>query len=140
MRHIAAFAFLGMVLAVHVPACGPVFGSYRQGECGDDEDLKELGNLHVGAICVDGHAECPDGRPFCYAFHDYPVQDQLVPTCVGPCVECPDNKGACIYTTPEKGLRYQCMSSASDCWEGVFYWLDLDSLTKGCPTMSPDCR
>ncbi len=139
MRKIAALIILGMIPALPMAACADY---YLYGECSDDDDLKEPPNFWEGAICVDGHAACPDGRPICLRFYDDPVveQDQLLATCLGPCIECPDNQGACISRTPEKGLRYKCASSPTDCWEEMFYWVRLDSLTKGCPTMSPDCR
>lgn len=115
---------------------------YDDGECSEDADLRKLGNYYEGASCIDGKAQCPDGRAFCkrLAWFEEFASDQVIETCIGPCIECPNHGGACMIRNPEtERIEYVCVHTKRDCW-GVYSFIPLDSETEGCPTQSPDCR
>ena len=113
---------------------------YFRGECSEDADLRTPRNFWEGAICVDGHAQCPDGRPFCTRIAAFDDQNRIIRTCTGPCIECPNHGGACaFYDKTTEEISYICVNSMLDCWDNYDY-LPLDSITEGCPLQSADCR
>lgn len=113
---------------------GPFYG-----ECEDDEDLRLQYNYHEGAICVDGHPECPGGGPFCPRIKSFGDEDELIQSCTGPCIECPNEQTMCaIQDLKTKKYSFFCVESQKDCWSN-----DGDQIVdwkQGCPTQAPECR
>lgn len=113
---------------------------YYWGSCGEDADLRTSHNYYEGATCVDGQAQCPDGRPFCRRIATFDDGQHLIHSCTGPCIECPNHGGACVFFNKDTlEMSYFCVESSRDCWSTAQY-LPLDSITEGCPNQSPDCR
>lgn len=112
---------------------------YYWGTCSEDADLRTQANYYEGAICVDGQAQCPDGRAFCRRIAHFDSRDELIHSCT-TCLECPDHQGACILFDEEAGtLTHICVPSRKDCWFRYGFF-PLDSITEGCPLQSADCR
>lgn len=114
-------------------------GVPRNGECSDDEDLQDPGNYYDGAICKDGHAACPDGRPICSYFGEAFGTYQPIQGCVGPCIECPPHHGICIqYEARTREFSYLCVDRWSHCWGNAGY-IDLEPPQERCPAQDPSC-
>lgn len=117
--------------------CDPV---YIAQECEDDEDLQTDYNYVDGAICVDGHAACPDGQPICRYVIYRDGFETLGLGCKGPCIECPQEKpGICVLEDEKtKKLSFMCVETLLDCWEGKRY-VEPNVPSKKCPTLGVDC-
>lgn len=110
-----------------------------EGHCRSDDDLRRSSWLFEGATCVDGRAQCTNGKPFCWNIREIGGQDEVIATCFGPCIECPDFKGACIVRDPvTRKLEHICVHKDSECWD-LGYYIPMDSIQKGCPELRPDC-
>lgn len=141
-RTIRAFVWIGPVGILCCSLITSCFGEeqYFFGECSEDADLRTQINYHEGAICVDGHAQCPDGRAFCQRIAAFESQNEIILTCTGPCIECPNHGGACAFFDNETHeISYICVNSVLDCWSNHDY-LPLKSVKEGCPLQTPDCR
>lgn len=111
------------------------------GECEDDEDLQEVGNYVEGAVCVNGHAACPDGKPVCFYYATNTYGQRIMQRgCKGPCIECPPHYGLCTQDIEgvEEDPLYMCVEKASDCWSSYFY-LDLEPPQERCPAQNASC-
>lgn len=112
---------------------------YYFGTCAEDSDLRTMSNFYEGAICVDGKAQCPEGLSFCYRIAAFDERDLLISTCTGPCLECPNDRGACLALDQiTKKMSYLCVDTSTDCWTDSTF-LPLNSDKKRCPLMTLDC-
>lgn len=113
--------------------------AYYMGDCGEDEDLQDPDNFYDGAICVDGRAACPGGEDFCMSLQTVAGVHRIVPSCDGPCMECPGGRGACVFNDYDQDTySFVCVEKVSDCWSNSGY-LELRSYKDDCPTMNPNC-
>lgn len=133
----------GLAIGILILLCTQTFAGcffeHHDGSCDDDEDLRHPYNFYEGAICVDGHAECPDGKDFCYSQQTILGRSRIVSSCIGPCIECPKGRGACASWDDQlEDYIIVCVERESECWsQGTF--LPIGAFKKACERAEPAC-
>lgn len=136
-RLLGGFLLVGIGLyGLGSSGCGSY---YYNGSCGDDEDLQNPENFYDGAVCVDGQAACPGGNDFCWSIQEVAGRSRNVLSCDGPCIECPRDRGACVFFNENTiTYSYHCVETSADCWgRGDFF--PVGTFNEKCAAMGPGC-